>query len=70
MKTLPISVLEWWIHFGAQRPRLDTQPQSFPEIPQNDELLKQRQPETCGHSVAMRGAMELRGVFYKMCGLK
>ena len=42
------SVLERWIHFALHGPMDDAQPQGFPEIPENQELLKQRQPARSG----------------------
>lgn len=78
-KPSPISVLERWIHFALHGPMDDAQPQGFPEIPEHQELLKQRQPARSGEPFMTKRQKkhELNrvrlwnsNVFYTICGLK
>ena len=74
------SVLERWIHFALHGPMDDAQPQGFPEIPEHQELLKQRQPARSGEPFMTKRPTkkyELNrvwlwnsNVFYTICGLK
>ena len=74
------SVLERWIHFALHGPMDDAQPQGFPEIPENQELLKQRQPARSGEPFMTKRPKKKHelnrvwlwnsNVFYTICGLK